>query len=131
MTPEQKIKELIGLLDVAMNFEKLSNEERDKLYQQFKAERQRKIARHAMKWQDLMNRMTKKCLDKVDELTRLGASINKLYTDRATGNVAAMVVRPNVWDSAKGRMGRSLYMVYPDGGAVQTFEKSISIRRSF
>ena len=120
--------------DIMMMIAKLENmtpEEVERSYQRRLAERKMRIARHEARWQSLLNRMTEKCLEKVDAVKRQGGSINKLYTHKYSGNVAAMMVRPNVWDGAKGKMGRKIIMIYPDGSQVETLEKTISIKRDF
>jgi len=119
------------IMGMIARLENSTPEEIERQYQRRLQERKMKIARHEARWQALLNRMTEKCLEKVDGVKRQGGSINKLYTHKYSGNVAAMMVRPNVWDGVKGKMGRKLIMVYPDGSQVETFEKTISIKRDF
>lgn len=60
-----------------------------------------------------------------------GHVLVKFYQDRHSRHVAAMLVKEKVWNGAKGRIGRKLLMVYPDGSRSETMERSISIRQSF
>jgi hypothetical protein len=67
----------------------------------------------------------------LDGLRRTGARVwSKLRQDRQTLHVV-MFADAAKWDGAKGRMGRKLYAVYPDGTHHETFERSISVRKTF
>jgi len=67
----------------------------------------------------------------VEQAEAGGHKINQLFVDRRSGHVAVMMVKEQVWDEAKHRMGRKLLMVYPDGVRTTTMEKRISIKQSF
>jgi hypothetical protein len=66
-----------------------------------------------------------------DKLESEGAKFSgKIWRNRRSGNIC-MLYSQGTWDSAKGRIGRKLIMIYPDGSVSKTFEKSISIKSEF
>lgn len=69
--------------------------------------------------------------EKSDALVRDGYRIIRTFTSRTTGRVAVMLQKDKVWDSAKGRIGTALAIVYPDGSVSKTMEKRISLRQDF
>lgn len=67
----------------------------------------------------------------IEKLECEGAKLqNQLWQNRASGNVARMMVK-EAWNGAKGRVMSKLIMVYPDGTRTETFEKTISIKKVF
>lgn len=60
-----------------------------------------------------------------------GATLDRLFVNRRTNNVAAMLVKPRVWDGAKGKMAKKLIVLYPDGSSAVTLERSISMKETY
>lgn len=67
----------------------------------------------------------------VDKFEADTCEVNKLYVSRQTRRVAVMMVKWKVWWPEKGKIGRKIIMIYPDGTTSQTFEKTISVRKDF
>lgn len=102
---------------------------------QFSAERAaqqaNRRARHAQRFETMLHHVTPEQVAQINALRALGAKVVRLYQDRASRNVAVLMQRRPVFDTTRSRMGCKLYMLYPDGSRVETFEKSISIQQSF
>ncbi len=91
----------------------------------------RRIERNNYRYGQALAAMTDVQSCVVDKLEADTCRINKLYVNRQSGNVAVMMVKSAVWWQAKGKIGRKLIMVYPDGTTSDTFERTISIRRDY
>lgn len=99
--------------------------------EEMKLRRAIRRAKHERKIAALYDALTDKCEALVAAYKQSGYEVNKFFTDRGSGNVAVMLVKRNVWNHEKSRMGHSLVMVYPDGSRSETREKSISVKREF
>ncbi len=93
------------------------------------AARRRMMSKRAS-WERSVRAMTNVQSVIIDDMTHDGYQLNKSWTNRASGRVAFMLVK-ELWNSAKGRVGTKLVMVYPDGSRVETFEKTISVKQVF
>lgn len=90
-----------------------------------------RVARNNQRYREALHSMTDVQSLVVDKHEASGYKINKLYVNRYSQRVAVMLVKRAVWNSAKGKIGCKLMMVYPDGSSSETFERSISIREEF
>ena len=90
-----------------------------------------RFERHRQQWGAWIDAMKDVQHVLVEEAERTGYKVVRLYRDRASRNVAVLLQKEQVWNSAKGRMGRALMMVYPDGTRGITMERSISIKQKF
>lgn len=95
------------------------------------ASRARMQRANARYYAALSNVTDKQALRIDQQVSRGWRQTSQLWQNRATGNVAIMLVNDQLWNSEKGRMGKKLMMVYPDGTSNETFEKTISIRKQF
>lgn len=55
---------------------------------------------------------------------------DKMWQDKQSLNVARLLSK-RCWNAAKGQISTKLVMVYPDGSRAETFERSISIRKTY
>jgi hypothetical protein len=95
--------------------------------------RRDRIARNNARFERLLSQMTNKQANAVSMLESNGYKINQVFYKKSKpyGNVAVMMVKEQVWNGDKGRMGRKLLVAYADGTNASTFEKSISMRPVF
>lgn len=99
--------------------------------EQRRAIRERRVAARNERFDVALRRVTPVQEVIFDQLLRQGYCANSnIWRSKKTGNVARTFSK-QVWDSAKGRMGRVLVTVYPDGTMNRTMEKRISIRDNF
>jgi len=89
----------------------------------------RNFERHARRWAAAIDAFTDVQLALITKMEQEGFAVNKLWTYQ--GRTAVMMVKRQVWDASKGRMGTRLTMVYPDGSRVTTMERTITVRRTF
>jgi hypothetical protein len=108
----------------------LSDILREEARQQIRRKRERTIRNNAS-FAQLLSQTTDKQAHILSMKESDGYKVNKVYFNRTDprGNVAIMLVKAEVWNGEKGRMGRKLAMLYSDGTIVSTFEKSINIRK--
>lgn len=90
-----------------------------------------RIERHRLKWGAWVDELKDIQNVIVAEAERKGYRVVKLYRNRATRHVAVMMQKEQVWNTAKGRMGIALIMVYPDGTKGISMERTISIKDNY
>lgn len=101
-------------------------------FERYRSKQARRVARHNAAFYDALERITKTQAAAIQALRSLGATPwPKLRQHRDSGNVVIFLSRESVWNDVKGRMGRKIYAVYPDGTRSETFERSISVRKEF
>jgi hypothetical protein len=122
-TKLEALRSMLRLIDDPTAFARFNAESK-------RAAEQRR-ARHAHKWAAMLHHVTPEQVAQINALRALGAKAVRLYQDRTSRNAAVMMQRRPVFDTTRSRMGCKLYMIYPDGSRVETFEKSISIQQSF
>jgi Tfp pilus assembly protein PilV len=95
--------------------------------------RRDRIARNNARFDRLLSQMTDKQANAVSMLESNGYKVNQVFYKKNNpyGNVAVMMVKEQVWNGEKGRLGRKLLVAYADGTNASTFEKSISMRPVF
>ena len=93
-------------------------------------ERQR-VARNNARYDAAAARITPAQQARIDALVAAGARRDsRLQQSRRSGLVAVLLSK-QAWWGARGRMGRKLMFVYPDGTVTETFERSIDLRADF
>ena len=125
MNIDRDIANLQALVEILSDPAKLAAYERA-----YEARREQRIANHAKRVRAMVARITAIQDGFVQEYKRQGATVNKYFRDRYSDNVAVMLTKQG-WNSAKGRIGTKIIMVYPDGTRAETFERTISIKKSF
>jgi hypothetical protein len=95
--------------------------------------RRERVARNNAKYDRLLTQMTDKQANTICSLEGNGYKINQVFYKKndSYGNIAVMLVKEQVWNDEKGKIGRKIVVVYADGMQDSTFDKAISMRNVF
>jgi hypothetical protein len=95
--------------------------------------RRERIARNNAKYDRLLTQMTDKQANKISQLESNGYKINQVFYKKndVRGNIAVMLVKEQVWNDEKGKIGRKLVVMYADGTQDSTFDRAIAMRKVF
>ncbi len=96
-----------------------------------RAKREARVRTNNARFDAALERITDIQQVVIDRLEREGYRANsRIWIDARSRNIARTFSK-RVWDTRKGAMGTKLVTVYPDGTRNETFEKRITIRKSF
>ena len=106
--------------------ESLRQYARDSLFR-----RRERIIRNNARYAQLLTQITDKQALKVSQHESNGYTVNQVFYDKrnVTGNVAVMMVKPQVYDDISGKVKEKLVVVYSNGEVEGTFAKKINIRK--
>jgi hypothetical protein len=93
--------------------------------------RRDRIVRNNQSYAKALSQMTDKQALETSKLDGNGYTINQVFWHKTDpdGNVAVMMVKPQVYDDISGKVKEKLTVVYSNGTVDSTFEKKISIRK--
>jgi hypothetical protein len=124
-------EELRTLCDRLMNDpDSLTDIMREHARKQMRMRRER-IARNNQTYAQALSQMTDKQALETSKLDGNGYKINQVIWHKADpyGNVAVMLVKPQVYDDVSGKVKQKIIVVYSNGTVDSTFEKKINIRK--